>query len=169
MRYFIVPCDMDLDSIISTYAYYEFIIIAGFDVKCFLNERMNKKIEEVFNQLNVNLDIENTMKFDDNIILLNKTESILPKYIDKNKVTEIISLKNGNFSEFSDANLKIESVSLLSTLILERYREYEILPSLNLICLLNELYKRLDFKLTGRDKIIENYINLLYENRSNIE
>lgn len=173
MRYLIFAYDNDLDTMLSAYLYSYFIEKAGFESFCYVNSKTeNKKVSELFKKYNINLNVTKNICDEDKIIILTKknidTNDIK---IYSNNVTEIISLKDIDFSKFKEANITFYPVSFLSTMIMKRYREYELLPTLDAVLLLNELYNfnsNSSIKITEQDEEIKKYVQFLYENRKNI-
>ena len=161
MNYLIIPCNLDLDTIVAMYSYYKFIEFAGFKVSCYLKHDLEDNIKSILKKLNIQFEIKSNIDINDNIILLNNAKLWLPENISSDQVTEIISLRLYDFSDYCNANIKQESVSLLSTLIVERYREYKLKFPNELIALLIYLYSNCNLNLKERDKISEDYLKLL--------
>ena len=161
MNYLIIPCNLDLDTIVAMYSYYKFIEFAGFNVSCYLKHDLEDNIKSILKKLNIQFEIKSNIDINDNIILLNNAKLWLPENISSDQVTEIISLRLYDFSDYCNANIKQESVSLLSTLIVERYREYKLKFPNELIALLIYLYSNCNLNLKERDKISEDYLKLL--------
>jgi len=160
MKYLIIGCNNDLDTIVSVYMYYKFILNAGFEVQCYINGKISDEIKNIFDKLNIRVDFIDKINSNNNIVILNNDKFKLPLNIIKDKVTEIISLKDMNFTEYIDANVKIEEVSIVSTVILERYREYNINLTSDIVSLLLELYSNCSMKLSDRDNISKEYVML---------
>ncbi len=159
MRYLIVGCNNDKDTVFSMYMYYLFISNAGFDVYCYIDNNINNEFES----LGINSKFAYDIKEEDKIILLNNDKFYIPNLVNSNMVTEIISLKDNNFSKFQDANIKIDDVCLLITIIIERYREYKMNITTDMCKVLKGIYSENIGKLSNRDKIAFDYINILCE------
>lgn len=157
MRYLIVGCNNDVDTVLSMYMYYLFILNAGFDVYCYVDNNIQSEFE--------NLDIKPKFTYDiekeDKIIVLNNDKFYIPDLVNSNMITEIISLKNSDFSKFQDANITIDEVCLLITIIIDRYREYKINISTDVFKRLKKIYSENIAKLSNRDKMAFDYINIL--------
>ncbi len=159
MNYLIVLNDINLDSITAMYLYYQFIKMAGFNVKIYDKDNL-KNIAE---PLELNIEYENTIKDDDNIILINNDKALKIDEINVEKITEILSLVKINENDYPNANIKYEDVSLVSTILIERYRDYKIELSQKSKEMLMDLYKQNDKKLKNRDKIAYEYISLFFK------
>lgn len=159
MRYLIVLCNINPDSVVSMYLYYNFILNAGFEVSCYItNENL---IKDIMKEKDINFKITNIISKDDKIIVLNNNKFVIPENINNDMVTEVISLRNGDFSKFHDANIKVDDVYLLITVIIERYREYKINIATDICKILQKIFNDNISKLSDRDKIALDYINIL--------
>lgn len=163
MKFLIVPCSQDLDTMLSMYLYYQFILKTDFEVSCYIDKQVNSSVFNLLKENNIIFNISDRIKDEDKLIILNKGKFSLNNEINKDKVTEIISLKQINDIEFIDANIKIDKeVKLLTTIIVERYREYELNFPKEIILLLIKIYDENNIKLKQRDIIAKEYIKLLY-------
>lgn len=159
MRYLIVLCNINPDSVVSMYLYYNFILNAGFEVNCYITNE--KLIKDIMSEYNIDFKITNVIDKDDKIVILNNNKFVIPDTINNDMVTEILTLRNGDFSKFVDANIKVDDVYLLITVIIERYREYKINIATDICKILQKIFNDNISKLSDRDKIALDYINIL--------
>lgn len=160
MRYLIVLCNINPDSVVSMYLYYNFILNAGFEVNCYITNE--KLIKDIMSEYNIDFKITNVIDKDDKIVILNNNKFVIPDTINNDMVTEILTLRNGDFSKFVDANIKVDDVYLLITVIIERYREYKINIATDICKILQKIFNDNISKLSDRDKIALDYINILW-------
>lgn len=161
MEYLIIPYDINLDTIISMYLYYNFIKNADFTVKCYIDNTNLLEVEKIIKEKNIVFEYTNVINKDSSIIILSNKKIYSLDNIDNNMVTEIITLENNDFTRFIDANILISDTKLLSTIMIERYREYKLDFSNEMCFLLIQLYDSY-INLTERDKIAIDYIKTIY-------
>lgn len=161
MEYLIIPYDINLDTIISMYLYYNFIKNADFTVKCYIDNSNLLEVEKIIKEKNIVFEYTNVINKDSSIIILSNKKIYSLDNIDNNMVTEIITLENNDFTRFIDANILISDTKLLSTIMIERYREYKLGFSNEMCFLLIQLYDSY-VNLTERDKIAIDYIKTIY-------
>lgn len=163
MKYIITSnCKISLDILAAMYTYMEFIQMTGFEAFCYMNDTLDLDITKILKENNILLNWINQIGREDNVILIEKKGSNNRKSnISPLQVTEILSNKSNTFLEYINANIKVEkNVKLISTVIIERYREYHVMLSKKAIQLLYYVYSK-EVNLEKRDQLIKEYLEIL--------
>ena len=92
MKFLIVPCSQDLDTMLSMYLYYQFILKTDFEVSCYIDKKVNSSVFNLLKENNIVFNISERIKNEDKLIILNKGKFSLNNEINKDKVTEILNL-----------------------------------------------------------------------------
>lgn len=119
----------DLDGVASMYAYKEFIEKCNKEAQYYICGTPNKEVEIVCNMFDITLNSIKTLEASDNIILVDTNNTLyLPKNINPENVTEIIDhhIRSENIDRFTNANITIELIGAASTLVAERFKEYNM-------------------------------------------
>lgn len=163
MKYIITSTKkISLDILAAMYAYMEFIQMAGFEVFCYTNDRLDLDMNKILKENNIVLNPINQIGEEDNVILIEKEGKNNRKVnINPLQVTEILSNDSNTFLEYTNANIKIErNVKLISTVVIERYREYHVMLSKKAIQLLYYVYSN-EVNLNKRDQLTKEYLEIL--------
>ena len=154
--------EISLDILAAMYAYMEFIKMAGFEAFCYVNDKLDLDINKILKENNILLNCINQVEVEDNVILIEKKgKNNMKVNINPLQVTEILSNDSATFFEYTNANIKIEkNVKLISTIVIERYREYHVMLSKKAIQLLYSVYLN-EVNLNKRDQLTKEYLEIL--------
>ncbi|MDD3304241.1 MAG: hypothetical protein PHP54_04920 [Clostridia bacterium] len=119
----------NLDEIASMHAYCEFINKLGFQAGYYISGNTNHAVVQFCDANSIVLNSMDAVSTDAGIIIIGTCDTYqITKEIQQDKVTEIVLNKEiqNNRLPFDNANIQIETVAALSTLITQRFREHHM-------------------------------------------
>jgi len=129
----------DVDGIGCMYAYAELLRKNGENAAYYYEGKLKKEADIILNVFNIKLEGIDCIKNNDEIVLVDNNElNFLPKCIEKEQIIEIIDhhARCKWLDEMKNIKCQIEFIGAAATLVAERFKEQNIVPSRNSALLL---------------------------------
>ena len=122
----------DVDGVGCMYAYAELLRKDGEDADYYFEGKLKKEAEIILELFNIKLNDKMDVSSDDDIIMVDNNElNFLPTCIQKEKIIEIIDhhTRCKWIDEMPNIKCQIEFIGAAATIVAERYKKKEIIPS----------------------------------------
>lgn len=121
----------DLDAVSSSYAYAEYLNKRNKKSNYFIYGTPKKEVQIVTNMFNITLAGSNNIKTNQDIIILDTNNYNEFKYLRSENIIEIIDhhKRVATPEQFPNAKIRIEQVGAVATLIAEKFKNHDIIPS----------------------------------------
>lgn len=121
----------DLDAVSSSYAYSEYLNKRNRKSDYFIYGTPKKEVQIVTEMFNITLSGSSNIKTNQDVIILDTNNYEEFKFINRENIIEIIDhhKKTATTEMFPNAKIRIEQVGAVATLIAEKFKNYELIPS----------------------------------------
>lgn len=160
----------DIDGVASMYAYSEYLNKRNKKCDYFVYGKPKKEVEIISKMFNIPIKETNAIRINQDIIILDANDYKQFNFIKPKNVIEIIDhhKKVATEQQFPNAKIKIEQVGAAATLIAEKFKEHEIIPSRESAILLYYaiISNTINFNAsstTEKDKKMAEWLESLYD------
>lgn len=121
----------DLDAVASSYAYAEYLNKRNQKSNYFIYGQPKKEVQIITDMFNIPLTGAKNIKINQDIIILDTNNYDEFKYINKENIIEIIDhhKKTATQEMFPNAKIQIELLGAVSTIIADKFKNHDLLPS----------------------------------------
>ena len=160
----------DIDGVASMYAYSEYLNKRNKKCDYFVYGKPKKEVEIISEMFNIPIKGTNAIRINQDIIILDANDYKQFNFIKPKNIIEIIDhhKKVATEQQFPNAKIKIEQVGAVATLIAEKFKEHEIIPSRESAILLYYaiISNTINFNAsstTEKDKKMAEWLESLYD------